>query len=405
MPDGRGWYDLTRGQVLAFVDVRSWKIIAWSLQPERNYNSLVIRTLMNRVCAGWGLPGVWLFERGIWKSAKLVKGESPPGWEDGLSWPAAQVGWEQVGVRFIHATRARTKPVERVFGLIQDMMEGTRGYCGRDERRDCPEITKRAMDDVKARRVSHPGELFLSFDEWETELGQIIDRYNASSQDGEVLGGLSPNEAFEACWPTDNPPARFDASCWHLVAHYVKQVPVTANGICFSVGSRKFVYRNERTGQDRGQQVLAWFDPECPELVCVTDLNRRNPYLVERSRPVEFIAAPGDVNFEHQLSLVAAHNAYPKARFHTVKAKFAPNFRRNLVDVTTAELAQEITAQRQTIEAAQKQQTVQTTKARASYGRLGMPMPAATRLRPKQIESADALNRLLAEEETETSKA
>ena len=79
VPDGRGWYDLTRGQVLAFVDVRSWKIIAWSLQPERNYNSLVIRTLMNRVCASWGLPGGWLFERGIWKNAKLVKGRIASG--------------------------------------------------------------------------------------------------------------------------------------------------------------------------------------------------------------------------------------------------------------------------------------------------------------------------------------
>lgn len=395
VPDGRGWYDLTRGQVLAFVDVRSWKIIEWSIQPERNYNSLVIRTLMNRVCASWGLPGRWYFERGIWKSAKLVKGESPSGWADGLSWPETQVGWEQVGVRFVHATRARSKPVERVLGLIQDRMESVRGYCGRDERRDCPEITKRAMDDVKARRVSHPGELFLSFDEWETELGRIISEYNATSQDGEVLAGLSPDEAFETCWPTDNPPAKFDANCWHLVAHYVKQVPVTVNGICFRVRSKNFVYRNERTGQDRGKQVLAWFDPECPEFICVTDLNRRNPYLVERSQKVDFLAAPGDANYAHQLDLVTAHSAYPKARFHTVKAKFAPTFRRNLVDVATAELAQEITTQRQTMEAAQKVQTAQANKARRAYSKLGMSIPS--RMRPGAEDAAAELAQLMAQ--------
>lgn len=395
VPDERGWYDLTRGQVLAFVDVRSWKIIAWSIQPERNYNSLVIRTLMNRVCASWGLPGRWYFERGIWKSAKLVKGESPSGWADGLSWPESQVGWEQVGVRFVHATRARSKPVERVFGLIQDRMESVRGYCGRDERRDCPEVTKRALDDVKARRVSHPGELFLSFDEWETELGRIISEYNATGQDGEVLAGLSPDEAFEMCWPTDNPPAKFDANCWHLVAHYVKQVPVTVNGIYFRVGSKNFVYRNECTGQDRGKQVLAWFDPECPEYVCVTDLNRCNPYLVERAQKVDFIAAPGDANYAHQLELVAAHSAYPKARFHTVKAKFAPTFRRNLVDVTTAELAQEITTQRQTMETAQKAQTAQTNKARRAYSKLGMSIPS--RMRPGAEDAAAELAQLMAQ--------
>lgn len=337
-----------------------------------------------------GLPAVWYFERGIWKNAKLVKGESPAGWTDGLSWPETQVGWENVGVRFIHATRARSKPAERVGGLVQDLMEGVRGYCGRDERRDCPEITKRAIDDVKARRVSHPGELFLSFDEWETELGRIVERFNANSQDGEVLAGLSPDEAFEAYWPNDNPPSKFGANCWHLVAHYVKQVPVTENGIAFRVGSQKFNYRNAQTGEDRGRQVLAWFDPECPESLCVTDLSRRNPYLVPRSHKVDFIAKPGDANYAQQLELVAAHNAYPKARFHVLKAKFAPTFRRNIVDVTTAETAQEITAQREALETAQREQTQQTNKARRAASKLGLAVPA-NRI---DAESADALARL-----------
>jgi len=139
VPDGNGWHTLTRGQCLVFMDARSWKVVAWSLQPERNYNSLVIRTLMNRVCASWGLPGAWYFERGIWKRANLVKGDTTPaGWQAALSGPETKVGWENLGVRFIHATRARSKPVERLGGLLQDLMEGVRGYCGRDERRDCP---------------------------------------------------------------------------------------------------------------------------------------------------------------------------------------------------------------------------------------------------------------------------
>ena len=390
VPDGRGWYDLTRGQVLAFVDVRSWKIVAWSLQPERNYNSLVIRTLMNRVCASNGLPRVWLFERGIWKRSNLVKVSAPVGWGSSHSGPECETGWEQLGVRFVHAIRARSKPVERVFGLIQDMMEGVRGYCGRDERRDLPEVTKRAMDDVRAKRVSHPGELFLSFDEWDSELGRIIEQYNATSQDGAVLAGLSPNEAFETYWPQDNPPVIPDEKWRHLVSHYVKQVPVTENGIRFQIGAKNYVYRNERTGLDRGKQVLAWFDPECPDFLSVTDLNKRNPYTVERSQKVDFIAEPGDPNFEHQLSLVAAHNAYPKARFHVLKTKFGRDFRRNFIDATTAELGQEMSAQRQTMEAAQKEQTAQTNKARRAANKLGLAVPASR----VDAESAEALARL-----------
>jgi len=49
-----------------------------------------------------------------------------------------------------------------------------------------------------------------------------------------VLQGASPNEAFEARWPNDNPPARFDASCWHLVAHYVQKKVVGRDGISFT---------------------------------------------------------------------------------------------------------------------------------------------------------------------------
>ena len=388
VPDGNGWFTLTRGQCLMMLDVRSWKIIAWSLQPERNFNALVIRTLMNRVCSGWGLPKAWYFERGIWQRSKLVKGGAPSGWQDALSEPETKVGWENIGVRFVHATRARSKPVQRVGGLMQDLMEGVRGYCGRDERRDCPIVTKRAMDDVQARRVTHPGELFLSFAEWETELGAAIDRYNAASQDGQILQGLSPDEAFEKNWPHIDPPAKLDANCWHLVAHYVKPVPVTANGISFRLGNRKFVYRDERTGQDRGKTVLAWFDPECPELLCVTDLNRRNPYLVERSTKVDFLAEPGDETFAHEIAKAAAHSAYPKARFHVLKAKFAPTFRRNVVDVATAETAQSITQQRETILARQSEES----RVRNAYTKNRMALP--NRLNPDAVDDFKRLDQL-----------
>ena len=103
VPDGNGFLTLARGQCLLMLDVRSWKIIAWSLQPERNYNSLVIRTLMNRVCSGWGIPGTWYFERGIWQNSHLVKGTAPVGWNNALCWHEAKTGWEALGVQFRHA--------------------------------------------------------------------------------------------------------------------------------------------------------------------------------------------------------------------------------------------------------------------------------------------------------------
>ncbi len=390
VPDGKGWFTLTRGQCLIFLDVRSWRIIGYSLQPDRNYNSLVIRTLMNRVCRDWGIPGAWYFERGIWKRSLLVSGRAPAGWSDGLSSTEAQTGWEKFGVRFIHAKRARTKPVERVGGMLQDLMHGVRGYCGRDERRDCPEQTKRAIDDVEGRRVEHPGEIFLSFQEWDEQLAKLIENYNGTSQDGAVLKGLSPDDAFQKYWPESDPPAKLDERAWHLLAHYVRPVRVTTNGICFRIGQKQFVYRNEHTGQDRGKDVLAWFDPESPEFISVTDLDRKNPYLVERSMPVDFLAAKGDEQFERETAKVMAHGNHFRTRYRTLKATFDPTFRRmGHVDAQTAATAQEMQRQRDKHEA--KESEVK--EARKSFSRLGMSAPG--HLRPGQADAAKELASIL----------
>ncbi|MGH7942047.1 MAG: hypothetical protein ACREFR_13350, partial [Limisphaerales bacterium] len=394
VPDGKGSFTLTRGQCLIFLDARSWRILGYSLQPERNYNSLVIRTLMNRVCRDWGIPGVWYFERGIWKRSLLVNGCAPAGWDDALSATEVKTGWEAFGVKFIYAKRARTKPIERVGGMLQDLMHGVRGYCGRDERRDCPEQTKRAMDDVQARRVAHPGELFLSFQEWDELLAKLIEKYNAASQDGEVLQGLSPEDAFQKFWPESDPPAKLDERSWHLLAHYVRRNHVGVNGISFRIGQKQFVYRNERTGQDRGKQVLVWFDPESPDFISVTDLDRKNPYLVERSMPVDFLSAKGDELFERETSKAAAHGNYYRTRYRTLKATFAPTFRRNIVDPQTAKTAQEMQRQRDEREAQERE----TKAARKGYSRLGMSAPRG--LRPREADAAKELASILGKDKT-----
>ncbi|MGA2869581.1 MAG: hypothetical protein ABSF34_10530, partial [Verrucomicrobiota bacterium] len=393
VPDGNGWFTLTRGQVLLMLDVRSWKVIAWSLMPQRNYDSLTIRTLMNRVCTGHGIPAVWYFERGIWKASHVVKGTAPTGWNIAGSGADLKSSWEKIGVRFIHAIRARSKPVERVGGLLQDRMQGVRGYCGRNERVDCPEVTKQAMQDVEFHRVNHPGELFLSFEEWHDQLASIITHYNASSQDGRVLQGLSPDEAFAQFWPHNNPPSRLDANSWHLVAHITRPVPVTSNGIAFRIGAKSYVYRNERSGQDRGKIVNACFNPDSPEFIQVTDMDGKTPYLVERANGVNFLAAPGDSDFENEIAKAASHSIYPRTRFNVIKGQFAPTFRRNFVDVETAETAQEMNRLRENKIAENKEADTQKRQAQKSFGRLGMVAPR--KLRPGQAESAQRLAELL----------
>src|SRR5436309_643343 len=130
-------------------------------EPERKYCGLVIRRLQNRTFRKWGLPKDLLLEGGIWQRAKVVRNEAPQQWAGGLSPPSVCVGWEKLGVRIRRATRARTKQVELVGGLLQNLLDGLPGYAGRDERHDLPEATKKAMQAVAGKHV-HPDEYFLS---------------------------------------------------------------------------------------------------------------------------------------------------------------------------------------------------------------------------------------------------
>ena len=391
VPDGKGWWILTRGQCLLMIDVRSLKIIGWSLQPERNYNSLVIRSLQNRVCRQWGLPRIWYFENGIWRNAKMVKG-APREWSEGKSWAEIKPGWSQLGVKFIHAKKARSKPAELVGGLLQNLMERVPGYCGRDERRDCPEDTRRNKLAVEARRVEPHG-IFLSFDAWQDELGKLIQSYNSATQQGSILAGMCPDQAFESCWPHDDPPTRADASCWHLMAHYVSECMVGVDGITFKIGGTPYIYRDENSSALRGQKVLAWLDPDCPELLGVTDLTGRNPQLIQRANVVDFLAAldrDGEAGraYQTELAKAAGHNSYPRARFHVLQAAFEPTFRRNLTAPATVHVAETFQAGREQIQQTQQVRAASASTAAKRARKLGLP---AALVRPGDELAAEGL--------------
>jgi len=279
-------------------------------------------------------------------------------------------------VKFIHAKKARSKPAELVGGLLQNLMERVPGYCGRDERRDCPDDTRRNKLAVEARRIEPHG-VFLSFDAWQDELDKLIEIYNQTMQQGTILAGNSPDRAFESRWPHDDPPAKFDASCWHLLAHYVSERTVGVDGIAFKIGGASYIYRDENSSALRGQKILAWLDPECPELLGVTDLNGRNPRLVQRSNDVDFLAAldrDGDAgrNYQTELAKAAGHNSYPRARYNVIKAAFEPTFRKNLVAPSTAHVAETFQAGREQIQQTKRVRTNLVSTAAKRARKLGL---------------------------------
>ncbi len=345
IPDGRGWFTLTRGQVILFIDFRSLRILGWALEPRKSYSSLTIRSLCTHVFCEFGVPEFLYFERGLWKNATLLKGKTDP-----FEFTEISQGLREFGIKFVHAIRPRTKAVERVGGMFQDIAEAEPGYCGRDERRDAPESLRKEMAEVQ-RDVNpvHPSKYFYSFEQWNRRLGQLVDQYNAEEQQGHVLAGLSPDQAFETHMSRDNPPMQFNAALRYLLAHDKRLARVTLNGVTIQIGKQKFNYRGAEIAHLVGREVLAWFDPENPETIVVTNPDRTNPICVTRSQnpgALESLTDPDAGTLGRELARIEGQASYMKTRFNVVKAKFPLPQRQLLAAAQTVNLGREIESKR-----------------------------------------------------------
>jgi hypothetical protein len=329
VPDGNGWFQLTRGQVILFIDFRSLRILGWALEPRKSYSSLTIRSLCTHVFGEFGVPEILYFERGLWKSATLLKGKTEP-----FGFTEISQGLREFGITFIHAIRPRTKAVERVGGLFQDIAEAEPGYCGRDERRDAPELLRKQMAEVEARKV-HPSKYFYSLDDWNRRISQLVARYNAEPQQGHILTGLSPEQGFQTHMNQNDPPMQFNAALRYLLAHDKRLARVTLNGVTIQIGKQKFNYRGQEIAHLVGREVLAWFDPENPETLVVTNPDRTNPICVARSEnpsALESLIAPESGTLGRELSRIEGQASHMKTRFNVVRAKFPLPQRQLLAD-------------------------------------------------------------------------
>jgi hypothetical protein len=370
VPDGKGWFQLTRGQVILFIDFRSLRILGWALEPRKSYSSLTIRSLCTHVFGEFGVPEILYFERGLWKSATLLKGKTNP-----FDFTEISQGLREFGIKFIHAIRPRTKAVERVGGMFQDIAEAEPGYCGRDERRDAPESLRKQMAEVEARKV-HPGKYFYSLDQWNRRLGQLVNQYNAEAQQGNILAGLSPEQAFEAHVNQDDPPMQFNAAMRYLLANDKRLSHVTLNGVTIQIGKQKFNYRGKEIAHLVGREVLAWFDPENTESIVVTNSDRTNPICVARSEnpsALESLVAPESGTLGRELARIEGQASHMRTRFNVVKAKFPLPQRQLLADAKGDLLGYQINTRKSAFAARTDESRRRTTANKNKARRLDIP--------------------------------
>ncbi len=348
----------TRGQFLMMVDVRTGFILSYVQIADKAYNGRDVRNLITATHDRWGLPRKgFYFENGIWR-AKTVKG--------GIAWADTEAGLiTELNLRFQHAREARAKIVERMFGHLQNYTERIQGYVGRDERHDCYERIQKQMQAVRGGKV--PGvEVLLTQEELCRALDWAIDQVNNDPQNGKYCPGLTPEEAYAQYFDYNDRLVRLGRTTRYLLADSVHKVKVGRNGISIVRGKDRFTYKNEMTGRLKGREVLAWFSPENPDILSVTDLNKKNPFTVERAQSVPLMDADPDL-LDQENSRNAEHNAYGKRLYKAVKQRFPDElrermFRPTYVDEQTAELGLEIEHQREQAAKKQKSQKKQNKK-------------------------------------------
>jgi hypothetical protein len=384
IPDGHGWFHLTRGQVILFIDLRSSRILGWALEPRKSYSSLTIRSLCTHVFGEFGVPEILYFERGMWKSATLLKGKTEP-----FSFTEISQGLREFGIKFIHAIRPRSKTVERIGGMFQDIAEAEPGYCGRSERHDAPESLRKQMAEVEARKV-HPSKYFYSLDQWDRRIGELVNQYDAEPQQGRICAGLSPDQAFEAHMDRNNPPMQFSAELRYRLAHDKRLAHVTLNGVTIQIGKQKFNYRGREIAHLVGREVLAWFDPENLETLVVTNPDQTNPICVARSEnpnAMESLIVPEAGTLGRELARIEGQASHMKTRFNVVKAKFPLPQRQLLATAQAVELGQEINAQKNDVAERTTRRQRQRTQAQRFAQRTGIAVPERAM---EKLEADDA---------------
>jgi hypothetical protein len=324
-----------RCQFLPMIDVKSGYVLDFVLIGESNYNSISVRTLINRVCKKYGLPNSFSFERGLWKNGKLLGNNAT-----GKPFAEVENFARRIGVMIHHALpgRARTKIVETVIRLLDRKMYGWPGYIGKDEMHQ------------KFERARENG--LWTFDELFTHLVEAVADYNNTPSNSIVKDGyLTPNEVWKECRRKDErgqivPAVKIPAQFEYLLAEHCAEVTVRDYGVKTSIGREQFQFHSAELVDFmsglQGQKVKLWFDPGNTDSAVVTDLKEERFFPVTRvpNSPAHAVT-PAD--FQMFAAASAPYRTYMRQvrqHYSDLKATYIPPFRATVVDVVSQVKAQ-----------------------------------------------------------------
>lgn len=277
IPVPGGW-DVIRGECLFLTDLRTGYPIDYLLIAG-HYNSGHIRRLMLRGHDSVGLPsrGFYL-ERGVW-AARMITGKIKVAGE--LNWSHTYTGLAGLNPPRIvrQAWLPRAKPIEGLFHIIQDRMREIPGFVGFNEREEKREGVQKMI--AQARR-NDPEALafFPTMEQWRARIDAVLKEYSREPQNGHMLDGASPAEAWEAS-RARVPLQILSGTQRHILATHGEERPLTLKGIVIRPPGFKqpLCYANEDTGRwlrSGITRVVAFYNFEQPDAITVSDLKRQN---------------------------------------------------------------------------------------------------------------------------------
>lgn len=331
-------YRIIQGQFLAMIDVRSLLCLNFLLHSERGYNSRIIRTQILHTHDAWGLPDAFYFERNIWKRSKILTGgPDTTNRTDStvMTWGETERGLRELGIKFQFAKLPRAKVVEGVFRMLQTRMERLPGYAGRDQRTDTFERVMKSKRECESGHA-HPSKFFLSKDQLVVELEKLMQVYNQERQEGQMLQGLSPLEA----WNKFNLPAgttHYGERCRYLLAHHRLPMRVTSKGIKLrpSLGGGEYV--GEATGKLVGTDVLVYVQPDALDYIGIKPVRSNSEEILVVPCKPSTPAFGGETDeFLRAEKLIHEHNTAGVTIYRSIAPHLAKHhFRKVLFDQAT----------------------------------------------------------------------
>ncbi len=272
------------------------------------YNSQHVRALMLQVhdletvfhgetVKAGGLPHCGCYyEKGVW-AARLVEGPHRRGCEWN-PWRETERGLREHGLNLEvrHATTPRAKPIEGLLRILQERMRCEPSFVGVNERTDGREAVQDFLARVRSGR-EHPGNELRSMEQWRGRVATILQEFADDPQNGKMLPGVSPAEAW---WNgiggkpgvADKPLRHLPDEVRFLLATHRRSVNVTPQGIRFRIGRREWIYWGETLEPYVNRRLLAFFNLECPELLVCSNLDRTEYFAVKAVSAPAMSASP-----------------------------------------------------------------------------------------------------------------